>query len=208
LGAAGTAGVTLAYAFGQRALEGHPEIANPFGIPGATALEAAFLLLPPASLAAAVSLLVRFRGATGEARQQLKWFAAGAAVAAVGVLASVLIGIAGNDAIANTVVLDGIACLPVATGVAILRYRLYDIDRLINRTLVYGLLTASLGCSMPAPLQRGQDRGGVQRPAPRRGRPRHALGRAARRGRPDHAADEAVALAATAAEPPSAAVSH
>jgi hypothetical protein len=145
LGAAGTAGITVAYAFGQRPLEGYPEIANPFGMPGAAALEAAFLLLPPVSLAAAVSLLLRFRRASGEARQQLKWFAAGAAVAALGVLASVLIGIAGNDAIANAVVLGGIACLPVATGVAILRYRLYDIDRLINRTLVYGALTALLG---------------------------------------------------------------
>jgi hypothetical protein len=145
LGAAGTAGITVAYAFGQRPLEGYPEIANPFGIPGAAALEAAFLLLPPVSLAAALSLLLRFRRASGEARQQLKWFAAGAAVAALGVLASVLIGIAGNDAIANAVVLGGIACLPVATGVAILRYRLYDIDRLINRTLVYGALTALLG---------------------------------------------------------------
>jgi hypothetical protein len=145
LAAAATAGITMAFAFGQRTLEGHPGIPNPFGVPGATALEAAFLLLPPVSLAAAVSLLLRFRRATGEARQQLKWFAAGAGVAALSVLASVLLGIAGADAIANAVVLGGIACLPVATGVAILRYRLYDIDRLLNRTLVYGLLTAGLG---------------------------------------------------------------
>jgi ABC-type phosphate/phosphonate transport system permease subunit len=113
-------------------------------------LEAGFLLLPLVSLLAAVSLLLRFRGAIGEARQQLKWFAAGAAVAAIGVLASVPIGFAGSDQLANAVVLGGIACLPVATGVAILRYRLYDIDRLINRTLVYGLLTAALGLGYAA----------------------------------------------------------
>jgi len=144
LGAAGTAGITAAYAFGQRTLEGYPEIPNPFGIPGAAALDAAFLLLPPVSLAAAVSLLLRFRSATGAARQQLKWFAAGAAAAALSILASVLIGIAGSE-LADAVVVGGIACLPLATGVAILRYRLYDIDRIINRTLVYGLLTAVLG---------------------------------------------------------------
>jgi hypothetical protein len=97
LAAAATAGITMAFAFGQRTLEGHPGIPNPFGVPGATALEAAFLLLPPVSLATAVSLLLRFRRATGEARQQLKWFAAaaGAGVAALSVLASVLLGIAG-----------------------------------------------------------------------------------------------------------------
>jgi hypothetical protein len=78
LAAAATAGITMAFAFGQRTLEGYPGIPNPFGLPGPTALEAAFLLLPPVSLAAAVSLLLRFRRATGEARQQLKWFAAGA----------------------------------------------------------------------------------------------------------------------------------
>jgi hypothetical protein len=150
LAAAATAGVTIAYAFGQRPLEGYPELPNPLGIPGATAFEVAFLLLPPVSLAAAVSLLLRFRDATGEARQQLKWFTAGAAVAALSVLASVLIGIAGSDQVANAVVLGGIVCLPVATGVAILRYRLYDIDRLINRTLVYGLLTAALGLGYAA----------------------------------------------------------
>jgi hypothetical protein len=149
VGAAGTTGITVAYAFGQRPLEGYPEIPNPFGIPGAAALDATFLLLPPVSLAAAVSLVLRFRSATGEARQQLKWFAAGAAVAALCVLASVLMGIAGIE-LADAVVVGGIACLPVATGVAILRYRLYDIDRIINRTLVYGLLTAVLGLSYVA----------------------------------------------------------
>jgi hypothetical protein len=91
--------------------------------------------------AAVISLVLRFRRSRGMERQQLKW------VAYAGVL--LLLTIPVGEFLPATIgdVPFGliIAFLPVAAGIAILRYRLYDIDRLINRTLVYGLLTAILG---------------------------------------------------------------
>jgi hypothetical protein len=107
--------------------------------------------------------VLRFRRARGEERQQLKWVAYAAALM---VITTVVVGVAvpgGSDlAVALTVVL-----LPVAAGIAILRYRLYDIDRLINRTLVYGWLTAILGLVYAAAvLVLGQVFGGVARDPP------------------------------------------
>jgi hypothetical protein len=94
-------------------------------------------------VAAVVSLVVRFRRATGVERQQLKWFAYGVGllllIAATGPITDAAGPVAG--ALVFPVLVSGV---PVAIGVAVLRYRLYDIDRLINRTLVYGLLTALL----------------------------------------------------------------
>jgi hypothetical protein len=93
-----------------------------------------------------ISLVLRFRRARGDERQQLKWFTFAAALTAVlpptlGVLAEripyTLVG-----AVFFSLV---VVMLPTAIGVAILKYRLYDIDRVINRTLVYGLLTVLLG---------------------------------------------------------------
>jgi hypothetical protein len=88
-------------------------------------------------LAALVSLIVRFRRARGVERQQLKWFAYGTAL----VLFLPVAGTIGVSLPAPAMA----AAIPVTIGLAVLRYRLYDIDRLINRTLVYGLLTAQLG---------------------------------------------------------------
>jgi hypothetical protein len=97
-------------------------------------------LLVLAALAALASLVVRFRRSRGVERQQLKWFVVGAAVAAL------CVGAAFVEAI-NTWVdpIPGVVALPVAIGVAMRRYRLYDVDLLINRALVYALLTALLG---------------------------------------------------------------
>jgi hypothetical protein len=92
-----------------------------------------------AVVGAVVSLVVRFRRSRGDERLQLKWFTyAGLLLPPVLFLGDFLPGALGNLATAVIVV------LPIAAGVAILRYRLYEIDRLINRTLVYGLLTALL----------------------------------------------------------------
>jgi hypothetical protein len=98
-----------------------------------------------AGLSAVISLLVRFRRARGDERQQMKWFASAA------VLSLVWIIVFGQysprvlpEAIVALSFLLVIPSIPLATGIAILRYRLYDIDRIINRTLVYGSLTAAL----------------------------------------------------------------
>jgi hypothetical protein len=91
-------------------------------------------------LAAACSIVLRLRRAAGVERQQLKWFAY---VGAVGVVLLLAVGFVTPDVVIVTLV--WFPTLAAAIGVAIFRYRLYDIDRLINRTLVYGLLTALLG---------------------------------------------------------------
>ena len=94
-------------------------------------------------LAAAASLVVRFLRSVGEERQQLKWFTYAAAFIPVWFLLNSPVQAAVPNLFA---VLDSlvIAAVPIAAGIAILRYRLYDIDLIINRTLVYGTLTLSL----------------------------------------------------------------
>jgi hypothetical protein len=97
-------------------------------------------------LAAAGSLVVRFRRARGLERQQLRWLALAAALSAVMLLAAVASAVLGAP-LGVVLIAAGIsvAVLPLATGAAILRYRLYDLDRIISRTLAYGLLTLLLG---------------------------------------------------------------
>ena len=95
------------------------------------------------AIAAIASLVVRFRRSRGVERQQLKWLTFAAALM---ILAQPVTDYLFPASGIGTVVFGlTIACVPIAAGIAILRYRLYDIDRLINRTLVYGLLTAILG---------------------------------------------------------------
>ncbi|MGH2816200.1 MAG: hypothetical protein ACRDLC_13715, partial [Actinomycetota bacterium] len=102
-------------------------------------------------LVAAVSLVVRFRRARGLERQQLRWLALAAAVSAVSLLAAVAVAVLGEP-LALVLIAAGVsvAVLPLATGAAILRYRLYDLDRIISRTLAYGLLTVLLGLGYAA----------------------------------------------------------
>jgi uncharacterized membrane protein YfcA len=97
-------------------------------------------------LVAAGSLVVRFRRARGLERQQLRWLALAAALSAVALLVAVASAVLGAP-LGVVLVAAGIsvALLPLATGAAILRYRLYDLDRIISRTLAYGLLTVLLG---------------------------------------------------------------
>jgi hypothetical protein len=94
-------------------------------------------------------------------RQQLKWFAYAGALVVLAMLSTNVLPGLGNLPWVMVI------ALPVAVGIAILRYRLYDIDRLINRTLVYGLLTALLaGVYAGAVLVLGQLFGGVGRDPP------------------------------------------
>jgi hypothetical protein len=101
-------------------------------------------LLLVALLAAVASLLARLRRAQGVERQQLKWFCYAAALSAVAAFVAVALPWVGGYIVDTLSIVLGLTALPVSVGIAILRYRLYDIDRLINRTLVYALLTATL----------------------------------------------------------------
>jgi hypothetical protein len=99
-----------------------------------------------AILAAVASLVVRFRRARGPERQQLKWLFYWVAVLVVGFpITGVVLDRVSSELAADLIFALLIVPIPLAVGVAILRHRLYDIDRLINRTLVYGLLTGLLG---------------------------------------------------------------
>jgi hypothetical protein len=126
----------------------YPGARNPVGVEGAgpflegtTTVGTAFALL--GLLLAVVSMIVRFRRSSGVERQQLKWIVYAGAVAAGGFALTLFL----SGPLANAVFALGFLAfigVPVAAGFAILRYRLYEIDLLINRTLVYGPLTASL----------------------------------------------------------------
>jgi hypothetical protein len=151
-------------------------IANPAGLaalddPAIRALGNApgilvFLTLFIGSVACALAPFVRRRQAAPIERQQLKWlaFVAGSSGLA-GAIGFLMAGLASSivGGLLLVVALAGIAVgIPVAVGLAILRYRLYDIDRVINRTLVYGLLTAVLGLGYAGVvLVLGQGFGGV-----------------------------------------------
>lgn len=119
-------------------------IDNPFGIVTLPdTVESVFILAGLAAMLAGVlSLVLRFRSADGDVRQQLKWFTYGACLAIVLQLGGFITS--WSNALVAFLSVTAIAALPVFMGIAILRYRLYDIDLLINRTLVYGLLTVSL----------------------------------------------------------------
>jgi hypothetical protein len=110
-------------------------------------VEAGFPLMLLAGLAAVISLFVRFHRARGDEQQQIKWFASAAALTFAWIFVFEQLGIAEGgvlEAIAAVSSLVLIPSIPISTGIAILRYRLYDIDRIVNRALVYAALTASL----------------------------------------------------------------
>ena len=126
-------------------------IDNPLGLAGPAGDVASVLTivgvllhwwsLPPA----AVCVILRFRSSRGVERQQMRWVAAGAAGAVAGLLIGLPSGLGIAPDFVSHIVYPALLCPPVAVGVAVLRYRLYDLDRVISRTLTYGLLTVLLG---------------------------------------------------------------
>jgi hypothetical protein len=125
---------------------------SPFDLQGyhgalLVAYQVAFAIILLAVVAAAASLVVRFRRASGTERQQLRWVALAAAL--VGVLFVVIVGAVaiGAPALPDPGLVGTAALVVLTLGVsaATLRYRLYDLDRIISRTLSYGLLTVLLG---------------------------------------------------------------
>jgi len=124
---------------------------NPFDLTGLggtlqVVYQLAIAVTNLAVVVGAGSLVVRFRRARGTERQQLRWVALAAALTLLGslvVLAAVALGT--SPVVLGWVAGIYVAILPLALGAAILRYRLYDLDRIISRALAYGLLTVLLG---------------------------------------------------------------
>ena len=126
--------------------EDHPQVRNPVGVDAVwvdvlAGLGALLVLIGLVGSVAA--LILRFRRARGAERQQMKWLAYAGAVAGT-TLPLALAVYDTAEAVANSAIMLTVLGIPVATGVAIVRHRLYDIDVVINRTLVYGALSATL----------------------------------------------------------------
>jgi len=125
-------------------------IRNPLGVEGFTIVweTVLYTVSPLLFAAAALSLFMRLRRAVGVERQQLKWFAYAAAGFAIGIVfISITIAIDTPrwfEWAAQAIFIAVSPAVAISIGIAILRYRLYDIDVIINRTLVYGTLTATL----------------------------------------------------------------
>jgi hypothetical protein len=141
---------------------------NPLGLESAKGLlqlagAVSSLLFPMFVVPVLVSLVLRFRRARGDERQQLKWFTfAAALLALVGAGLGAIVERVRSPFVGPVFFALSVSMIPTAIGVAVLRYRLYDIDRLINRTLVYGLLTALLGAIyVTVVLALGQLFGGI-----------------------------------------------
>jgi hypothetical protein len=124
-----------------------PQIVNPYGVDSlildAVAVTGA-ILASASMVASAVSLIVRMRRAGTVERQQIKWLAYGGALVVGSVFASGVISTIWSPDVGIALISLGLLGVPIFTGVAIARYRLYEIDIVINRTLVYGALTAAL----------------------------------------------------------------
>jgi len=153
--------VSLAIALAPGPLPDLGGVRNPFGLEGypwiADATNVIPALLPLCTLASALSLVLRYRRSGSEQREQIKWIAfAGSFVGLMSLITVVSTLIFAPEFADSTgtqplwlgvlqdVELLSFAGIPVAVGIAVLRYRLYDIDVIINRTLVYGSLTATL----------------------------------------------------------------
>src|SRR5215216_7127563 len=144
--AIGTAGGVVGFALEAGPLVDFPQIVNPYGVdsPVVRVVGVAGSIVAAGSMmASAVSLIVRLRRAGSVERQQIKWLAYGGAVVVGGIFVGGLI-ILWSVPVSIMVMSVSLLGLPVFTGIAIVRYRLYEIDLIINRTLVYGSLTALL----------------------------------------------------------------
>ncbi len=155
--------LSVGFVFLPGPLVTRPGTRNPLGLESlAWATDAAvfvILLLPGCILTAAISLVFRYRRARGEVRQQIKWLAFAACLLGAlylgGLLGQIVFVPGSTDSEAtipepawslllNNLTLLSYAGIPIAVGFAILKYRLYDIEIILNRTLVYAPLTATL----------------------------------------------------------------
>ncbi|MDQ4127059.1 MAG: hypothetical protein M3151_03765 [Actinomycetota bacterium] len=143
----------LAFSPGELDQYTYPGLRNPLGIEGKVGALLADVegpgnaIVPIAVLVSISSTVIRFRRSGGRERLQLKWVAYAAALMAASFLVSFVLPEAVPRVVQDAVFFLGVAAfaaIPIAAGIAILKHRLYGIDVLINRTLVYGLLTLSL----------------------------------------------------------------
>ena len=144
--ALGTAGGVVGNALKAGPLVDFPQIANPYGVdsPLVWVLGVAGSIVAAGSMvASAVSLIVRMRRAGRVERQQIKWLAYGGVVVVGTIFVGALV-IPWSVPVSILIMSVALLGLPIFTGIGILRYRLYDIDLVINRTLVYGALTIML----------------------------------------------------------------
>jgi MFS family permease len=145
---AGSVAVLVIGSMLARELDDYDQLENPYAIGGAfeKTLEAArgvgWILLSISVLLAGISLIVRFRRSKGVEREQLKWMAFAASLLFVSQVSWFV-----SEGLAQVLTGLSFLALPIAVCIAILRYRLYDIDLIINRTLVYGALTALLAAA-------------------------------------------------------------
>ncbi len=143
--------ISSAFSFGANA--GLGPVQNPLGIEGFfNVYEAVLTFLTLLTVPAALSPFARLRRAGGVERQQIKWFAYAAAATVGGVVLAYMIPNSIDtppwfERAGYALLIATTPAIPVSIGIAILRYRLYDIDRIINRTLVYGALTVMLGAT-------------------------------------------------------------
>jgi hypothetical protein len=152
-GLLGMALSTVGFAFGPGQLIAFP-LENPFGIADAAATfwligDIGIALQVVAACAAAASVGVRLMRADHIERQQLKWMGAAVSILLVGAILGGVGGVSGVGRSAFGTAAGSLAlnCIPIAAGIAILRYRLYDIDVLVNRALVYGGTTAMVAAA-------------------------------------------------------------
>ena len=151
----GLAAWVLGCAFAPTIVTTSPAIPNPVGVTGPAGdifkvlAAGGALLFVVTGLAAVLSLVFRYRRARTAERAQLRWLVYAGALIVAAVAASLLIGPimgSGNSAnnLQNALSSGAVALVPVAIGVAVLRYRLYDIDRIISRTVAYAIVTGLL----------------------------------------------------------------
>jgi signal transduction histidine kinase len=148
-GAAG-AGVLLGSALAPGSMGPLHDQANPIAVSDNAVLEAlakyGWLALAGSAFGCVASIVVRYRRSAGDERQQLKWFGGGACLAAVSLMTVTVLGRSAGEA-GNIVLLSGLAFLSVAAGIAILKYRLYQIDLILGRSVIYGASWLIIGAS-------------------------------------------------------------
>ena len=144
--ALGAAGGVAGLALKAGPLVDFPQISNPYGVDGPAVgivWVVGSIVAAGSMVASAASLIVRLRRTRGEQRQQIKWLAYAGAVLVVAIGVGALI-IPWNVPASILIMSLAMLGLPVFTGIAIVKHRLYDIDIVINRTLVYAILSATL----------------------------------------------------------------